>query len=101
MNYQNEPNFNDVYSRNNLPKIHYGAYAINIEEYKSVRTHWIALYVNSNNITFFDSFAVEHIPKEIKTFIDNKNITTNIYKIQANDSIMCGYFCTESIDFMV
>ena len=58
MNYQNEPNFNDVYSRNNLPKINYGAYAINIEEYKSIGTPWIALYVNSNNVTYFDSFAV-------------------------------------------
>ena len=54
-----------------------------------------------NNVTYFDSFGVEHIPKEIKTFIKNKNITTNIFKIQAYDSIMCGYFSIGFIDFML
>ena len=53
-----------------------------------------------NNVTYFDSFGVEHIPKEIKTFINNKNIKTNIFRIQAYDSIMCGYFCIGFIDFM-
>ena len=57
--------------------------------------------VNNNNITYFDSFGVEHIPKEIKTFINNKNIKTNIFRIQAYDSIMCGYFCIGFIDFML
>ena len=57
---------------------------------------------NSNNVIYFDYFGVEHIPKEIKVFIDNnKNITTNIFRIQAYDSIMCGYFCIEFIDFML
>ena len=58
------------------------------------------MYVKNNDITYFDSFGVEHIPKEIKTFIDNKNIKTNIFRIQAYDSIMCKYFCTGFIDFM-
>ena len=62
--YQNEPRFNDVYSRNNLHKIKDGAYVINLDEYKSVGTYWIALYVNGANIIPFDSFGVEHIPKE-------------------------------------
>ena len=57
--------FNGVYSRNNLPKIKDGAYAINPDEFKSTGTHWIGLYVNAENITYFDSFRVEHIPKEI------------------------------------
>ena len=57
------------------------------------------MYVHNNDVTYFDSFGVEHIPKEIKTFINNKNIT-NILRIQAYDSIMCGYFCTRFIDFM-
>ena len=57
------------------------------------------MYVHNNDVTYFDSFGVEHIPKEIKTFINNKNIT-NILRIQAYDSIMCGYFCTEFIDFV-
>ena len=51
-------------------------------------THWVALYVqnNNNSVIYFDSFGVEHIPKEIKAFIDNKNIITNIFRIQAYDS---------------
>ena len=62
--YQNESKFNGVYSRNNLPKIKDGAYIINLVEYKSIETHWIALYVNVKNVTYFDSFGVEHIPEE-------------------------------------
>ena len=57
--------------------------------------------MNGNNIIYFDSFGVEHIPKEIKKFIGNKNIITNIYRIQAYNSIMCGYFCIGFIDFML
>ena len=94
--------FNGVYSRENLlDKIKDGAYVINLDEYSDIRTHWIALYVQNNDVTYFDSFGVEHIPKEIKTFINNKNIKTNIFRIQAYDSIMCGYFCIGFIDFML
>ena len=91
--YQNEPKFNGVCSRNNLSKIKDGEYIINLDEHESVGTHWIALYANDKNATYFDSFGVEHIPKEIRKFIGYKNITTNIYRIQAYDSIICGYFC--------
>ena len=58
------------------------------------------MYVKNNDITYFDSFGVEHIPEEIKTFIKNRNIKANIFRIQAYDSIMCGYFCIGFIDFM-
>ena len=61
--YQNEPKFNGIYSRNNLPKVKDGAYVINFDEYKSIGTHWIALYVNAENVVHFDSFGVEHVPK--------------------------------------
>ena len=98
--YHNLTRFNGVYSSNNLPKIKDGAYVINLDEYYDIGTHWIALYVLNNDVTYFDSFGVEHIPKEIKTFISNKNIKTNIFRIQAYDSIMCGYFCIGFIDFM-
>ena len=54
-----------------------------------------------NNVTYFDSFGVEHIPKEIKEFAKNKNIKTNIFRVQANDSVMWGYFCIVFIDFML
>ena len=56
---------------------------------------------NNNSVIYFNSFGVEHIPKEIKAFINNKNIITNIFRIQAYDSIMCGYFCIGFIDFML
>ena len=91
--YQDEPRFNGVYVTDNLPNIiEDGAYATNIDEYSDIGTHWIALYALNNNVTYFDSFRVEHIPKEIKTFIDNKNMQTNIFRIQAYDSVMCGCF---------
>ena len=51
--------------------------------YESTRTHWIALHVNVISIVYADSCRVEHIPKEIKKLIGNKNIVTNIYRIQA------------------
>ena len=99
--YENESRFNGVYSRDNLPnKIKDGAYVINLDEYSDIGTHWVALWVNNNNVTCFDSFGVEHIPKEIIKFIKNRNIKTNIFRIQAYDSIMCGYFCIGFIDFM-
>ena len=59
------------------------------------------LYVNHNDLTYFDSFWVEHIPKEIRKLIGNKTIITNIYRIQAYHSIMCGYFCVGFIDFVL
>ena len=99
--YQNEPRFNGVYSRDNLPKIKHGAYVINLDEYSDIRTHWIALYTSNNNVSYFDSFGVEHIPKEIKTFINKSTTITNIFRTKAYDSIMCGYFCIGFIDFML
>ena len=117
---KNKAKFNDVFSRDNLPnKIKDGAYIINfdeysdigthwvalyvknIDEYSDIGTHWVALYVEDNNVTYFDSFGVEHIPKEIKAFINSKNIKTNIFRIQAYNSIMCGYICIGFIDFML
>ena len=100
--YENEPRFNGVFSRDNLPKnIKDGAYVINLDEYADVGTHWIALFCNKNEIVYFDSFGVEHIPEEIKEFIGIKNIKANIFQEQANDSVMCGYFCIGFIDFML
>ena len=99
--YENEPRFSGVYSRNNLPKIiKNGAYVINLDEYADVDTHWIALYVKNNEVIYFDSFGVEHVPKEIENFIGNKDIKTNIFRIQAYSSIMCVFFCIGFIDFM-
>ena len=75
--YQKERRFNGVYSRDNLPnKITDGAYVINLDEYSEIGTHWIALYVNAITITYFDSFGVEYIPKEIKKFL--KDLLINL-----------------------
>ena len=73
---------------------------INLDEYRDIGTHWVALYVNNKTATYFDSLEVENIPREIMKFIAPKNIITNIYRIQAYDSIMCGYFCIGFINFM-
>ena len=100
--YENESRFNGVFSRDNLPKkIKDGAYVINLDEHKDTGTHWIALFCNRNEIVYFDSFGVEHIPEEIKEFIGNRNIKANIFRIQENNSIMCRYFCIGFIDFML
>ena len=100
--YKNEPRFNGVFSRNYLlKKLKDGAYVINLDEYADVGTHWIALFCNRNEIVYFDSFGVEHVPKEIKEFASNKNIKANIFQVQANDSVMCWYFCMGFIDFMI
>ena len=87
--YQNEPRFNDIYSRENLTKIKDGAYTINLDEYSDIGTHWVALYVHNNDVTYFDSFGVEHILKEIKAFINRylsvvlrppPRVTTDIFR---------------------
>ena len=84
-----------------MPKtIKNGAYVINLDEYADVGTHWIALYAKNNEVIYFDSFGVEYVPKEIKRVIGHKNTKTNIFRIQADNSIMCEYFCIGFIDFM-
>ena len=100
--YENEQKFNGVFSRDNMPKeIQDGGYVINLGEYADVGTHWIALFCKRSKIVYFNSFVVEHIPEEIKEFIGNKNIKANIFRVEANNSVMCGYFCIGFIDFML
>ena len=108
--YKNEPRFNGVYSRNNLPnKFKKGAYVIHLDEYENTGTHWVSLFVKPKYTVYFDSFDVEHIPKEINKFINNDTtkssaiarIKSNIFRIQAYDSIMCKYFCIEFINYML
>ena len=100
--YQNEPRFNGVYSRDNLPdKIKDGAYVINLDGYSDIGTHGEAIYVDTKTVTYIDSFGVEHISKEILKFINNKNITSNIFRVHAYDSVMCGYFCIGFINYML
>ena len=85
-----------------MPKtIKDGAYVINLDEYADVGTRWIALFCNRNEIVYFDSLGAEHVPEEIKEFVGNKNIIANIFRVQANDSVMCRCFYIGFIDFML
>ena len=89
--YQNGPKFRSIYLQNSEPDIvNHGDYVVNLAVYKSIGTNWIAFHLNSG-VIYFDSLVVEHIPKEIKKFIGNKNIFKNIFRIQAYDLIMCGW----------
>ena len=100
--YKNEPRYNGVFSRNNLPKkLKDTAYVINLDEYADVGTLLIALFCNRNEIVYFDGFGVEHVPKEIIEFVGYKNIKANIFRVQANDSVICGHFCIGVIDFLL
>ena len=78
MYYQNEPRV--------------GAYVITLDEYSDIGTHWISLYVNNKTATYFGTFGVEHIRKNIKKIINNKNVIANIFRLQAYDSVKCRYF---------
>ena len=71
------------------------------DEYKDVAAHWIALFCNRSEILYFDSFGVERVFEEIKEFVTNKNIKANIFRVQAKNSVMYGYFCIGLIDFML
>ena len=71
-------------------KIKDGAYVINLDEYAGVGTHWVALLCKRNEIVYFDYFSVECTSEEIEKFIGNKNIKSNIFQVQADNSIMCG-----------
>ena len=90
--YKNEPRFNGVYSRNNLPnKIKKGAYVINLDEYENTGTHWVSLFVKPKYTVYFNSFGIEHIPKEINKFINN-DIKSNIFRIQDTIQLCADIF---------
>ena len=95
----------------NLPKtIKKGAYVISLDEYENTGTHWVSLFVKPKYTTessslertiYFDSFSIEHIPQQINKFIGNSDIKSNIFRIQAYDSIMCRYFCVEFVNYVL
>ena len=83
-----------------VKKIKGGAYVINLDEYEDIGTHWIALFCKKMKL--FILIVLElNISEEIKEFIGNRKIKANIFRIQANNSVMCGYFCIGFIDFML
>ena len=96
--YENEPKFIGVFSRDDMLKtIKDGAYVIKLDEYADVGTHWITLFRRKSETVYFDSFGVEHVPEEIKECIGNTNIKANIFRVQANNSIIRGYFALDSL----
>ena len=84
--YKNEPRLNGVYSRNNLPnKIKKGEYVLNLAEYENAGTHWVALFVKPKYTAYFDSFGIEHIPRELNKFINNDTTKLSaIARIKSN-----------------
>ena len=101
--FKNIKGFNGVFFRINLPKLKNATYVINLDHSENTGTHWIVVFVKSNEVIYFDSFGVEYIPKEIMEKIKNsfKNIKSNIFRIQDNSSITCGYFCILFIEYVL
>ena len=99
--FEDELLFNGVFSRNNLPDLpRDGGYVINLDDLGESGTHWVAIFVNGNRAIYFDSFGVEHLPREIKRFLRGKDLMVNIYRVQDIRSILCGYYCIKFLDFM-
>ena len=96
-----EPRFNDTFSRNNLPRIKDGAYVINPDDLNSKTTHWVSLFIDKNSSGYFDSSGNEYIPLELLNKIIDKSITHNTFRIQDNESIICGFYCIAFIEYML
>ena len=90
-----------AFSRNNLPRIKHGTYVINLNDKKSKGTHWVSLFIDRNTAVYFDSFGIEYIPQEVLNKIKDKSITHNIFRIQDNESIMCGFYCIAFVEYML
>ena len=98
--YQNESRFNGVFSRDDLPKKKGWSLCNKSWWICTYRTHWIDLFCKRSKIVYFFSFGVEHVHEELKEFIGNKIIIANVFRVQANNLIMRGYFCIGFIDFV-
>ena len=96
-----KPRFNGVFSRSNLPRIKHGALVKNFDDKKSKGTYWISLFINRNTTLHLDSFGTEYIPQEVLNKIKDKSITHNIFRIQDNKSIMCGFYYIAFIEYML
>ena len=99
--FEDELLFNGVYSRNKLPKITQdGGYVVNLDDMGQSGTHWVAIFINDDRATYFDSFGVEHLPEEVKRFLVNKDLHVNIFRVQPARSVLCGYYGIKFLDFM-
>ena len=100
-NYFNyEARFTGIFSRNNLPKIKDGAYLINLDDKKRKGTHWVSLLIDRNTATCVDSFGIEYTLQEVLNKIRDKSITHNVFRIQDNDSVTCGFYCITFLEYM-
>ena len=100
MYFNSDKRFDGTFSRDNLNIFNKdGAYIINLDKYDNIGTHWVAIYLKNNNVTYFDSFGIEYIPKEITKLINDKSIKSNIFRIQSLNSILCGYFYIGFIEY--
>ena len=99
--FNDEPRFNGFFSRNNLPRIKDVAYVINLDDKNSKGTHWVSLFINKDIAIYFDSFVTEYTPQEVLNKIKDKSITYNIFRIEDNEAIMCGFYCIAFIEYML
>ena len=99
--FNDESRFDNVFSRNNLPRIEDGAYVIILDVKNSKGTHWVSLFIDKNTAGYFEAFGIEYIPQEVLNKIRDKSITHNIFRIQDNESIMCGFYCIAFIEYML
>ena len=92
---------NDVFSKNNLPRVKDGVHVINLDDKNSKRTQWVSLFIYKNVAIYFDSFGIEYIPQEVLNKVRDKSITHNIFRMQDNESNMCGFYCIAFIEYML
>ena len=96
-----EARFNDVFSRNNLPEIKDGAYFINLDGKNNKETHWVSLFIDKNTAVYFDSFGIEYISQDKLDKISDKSITHSVFRIQDDESFMCGFYCIAFIEYVL
>ena len=89
------------FSKNNLPRIKDEAYVTNLDDKKCKISHWVSLSIDRNTTAYFDSFGIEYIPQEVLNIIRDKSITLNIFIIQDNHSLRCGFYCVAFIEYKI
>ena len=99
--FEDELQFNGVFFRGNLLEITKdGGYIVNLDDMGRAGTHWVVIFLNDNRATYFDSFGVEHLLREVLRFLKGKDIHANIFRVQPDRSFLCGYYCLKFLDFM-
>ena len=78
-----------------------GAHVINLDSKNSNGKHWISIFFDRNKVIYFDSFGIEYIPQDVLNKIWDKFVTRHIFRIQDNESMMCGFYCIPFIEYML